>query len=94
MRRRPVPHDSEDRLEAEIARIERQLARLRGGSQKEEQLQKIKQLETAPSLNKWLSRRSLDHRRSRRPAAMEQLKMGIIRRVRKSSTVIWLNRAS
>jgi hypothetical protein len=56
MPRSPIPHTFEDRLEAEKARLERRAARLQDGSTlKDELLKKIRQLETAERLSKWLS---------------------------------------
>jgi hypothetical protein len=53
-RRRSIPHTFEDRIEAEKARIEGRVARLRDGP-KDELLEKIRQLETAAQINAWLS---------------------------------------
>jgi hypothetical protein len=49
------PSTFEDRIEAERARIARQVDRIRDGPKKKELLQKIKQLETAARINKWLA---------------------------------------
>ena len=54
-RRRSIPHTFEDRIEAEKARIEGRVARLRDGPKKDELLEKIRQLETAAQINGWLS---------------------------------------
>ena len=54
-RRRSIPHTFEDRIEAEKARIEGRVARLRDGPKKDELLEKIRQLETAAQINAWLS---------------------------------------
>ena len=55
-RRRSTPHTFEDRIEAEIARLEVKLARLRRkGPKQDELLNKIRQLETAAQINEWLS---------------------------------------
>ena len=53
--RRSIPHTFEDRIEAEKARIEGRVARLRDGPKKDELLEKIRQLETAAQINAWLS---------------------------------------
>jgi hypothetical protein len=54
-RRRSNPHTFENRIEAEKARLEVQVARLRHGPKKDELLEKIRQLETAAQINEWLS---------------------------------------
>ena len=54
-RRRSVPHTFEDRIAAEKARLEAQVAKLKPGPQKEVLLRKIRQLETASHINEWLS---------------------------------------
>jgi hypothetical protein len=54
-RRRSMPHTFEDRIEAEKARIEGRVARLRDGPKKDELLEKIRQLETAAHIHEWLS---------------------------------------
>ena len=54
-RRRSIPHTFEDRIEAEKARIEVKVARLRDGPKKDELLEMIRQLETAAQINEWLS---------------------------------------
>ena len=54
-RRRSIPHTFEDRIEAEKARIEGRVARLRDGPKKDELLEKIRQLETAAQIHEWLS---------------------------------------
>ena len=54
-RRRSTAHTFEDRIAAEKARLEAQVARLRDGPKKDELLEKIRQLETASHINEWLS---------------------------------------
>jgi hypothetical protein len=54
-RRRSVPHTFEDRIAAEKAKLEAQVAKLRPGPQMDELLKKIRQLETASHMNEWLS---------------------------------------
>ena len=54
-RRRSTPHTFEDRIAAEKARLEAQIARLRGSPKKDELLEKIRQLETASHMYAWLS---------------------------------------
>ncbi|MET3839368.1 hypothetical protein ABIE49_001446 [Bradyrhizobium sp. OAE829] len=54
-RRRSVPHTFEDRIAAEKARLEAQVAKLKPGPQKEVLLRKIRHLETASHINEWLS---------------------------------------
>jgi hypothetical protein len=44
----------EDRIAAEKARLEAQVARLPAGSQKDSLLEKISRLENASYMNKWL----------------------------------------
>ena len=53
--RRSIPHTFEDRIEAEKARLEAQVARLRPSPKKDEMLERIRQLETAAHINEWLS---------------------------------------
>ena len=54
-RRRSTPHTFEQRIEAEKARLELKLARLRRkGPKQDELLNKIRQLETAAQINEWL----------------------------------------
>jgi hypothetical protein len=54
-RRRSIPHTFEDRIAAEKARLEAQVAELKPGPQKEGLLKKIGQLETASHINEWLT---------------------------------------
>jgi hypothetical protein len=54
-RRRSDPHTFEDRIAAEKAKLEAQVAKLRPGPQMDELLKKIRQLETASHMNEWLS---------------------------------------
>jgi hypothetical protein len=54
-RRRSSAHTLEDRIAAEKARLEAQLAKHKPGPQKDELLKKIGQLETASHMNEWLS---------------------------------------
>ena len=55
-RRRPsTPHTFEDRIAAQKARLEAQVAKLSSGAEKDRLLEKIGQLEKASYMNKWLS---------------------------------------
>ena len=54
-RRRSVPHTFEERIAAEKAKLEEQVAKLKPGHQKEALLGKIRQLETAAHMSEWLS---------------------------------------
>ena len=54
-RRRSTPHTLEDRIAAEKARLEAQVAKLPLGSEKDRLLEKVSQLEKASHMNKWLS---------------------------------------
>lgn len=54
-RRRSVPHTFEDRIAAEKAKLEAQVAKLRPGPQMDELLKKIRQLDTAAHMSEWLS---------------------------------------
>jgi len=54
-RRRSIPHTFEDRIAAEKARLEAQVAKLKPGPQKDGLLKKISQLETASHINEWLT---------------------------------------
>jgi hypothetical protein len=54
-RRRSIPHTFEDRIAAEKARLEAQVAKLRPGPQKDGLLRKISQLDTASHINEWLT---------------------------------------
>jgi hypothetical protein len=56
-RRRSVPHTFEDRIAAEKARLEAQVAKLKPGPKKDGLLKKISQLETATHINEWLTAR-------------------------------------
>ena len=63
-RRRSTAHTFEDRIAAEKARLEAQVARLRDSPKKDELLEKIRQLETASHINEWLSSPGLQPPRS------------------------------
>ena len=54
-RRRSVPHTFEDRIAAQKAKLEAQVAKLKPGLRKDGLLEKIRQLETASHINKWLT---------------------------------------
>jgi hypothetical protein len=54
-RRRSTPHTFEERITAEKARLESQVARLKPGPERDGVLKKISQLETAAHINEWLS---------------------------------------
>jgi len=54
-RRRSVPHTFEDRIAAEKAKLEAQVAQLQPGPQMDLLLKKIRQLETASHVNEWLT---------------------------------------
>jgi hypothetical protein len=54
-RRRSVSHTFEDRIAAEKAKLEGQVAKLRPGPQRDALLRKIGQLETAAHMSEWLS---------------------------------------
>jgi hypothetical protein len=54
-RRRSVPHTFEENIAAQKARLEAQVARLKPGPQKDALLIKIRQLDTAAHVSKWLS---------------------------------------
>jgi hypothetical protein len=54
-RRRSVSQPFEDRIAAEKARLEAQVAELAPGPQKDGLLKKISQLETATHINEWLN---------------------------------------
>ena len=54
-RRRSVPHTFEDRIAAEKAKLEAQVAKLKPGPKMDELLRKIGQLETAAHISAWLS---------------------------------------
>ena len=53
-RRRSTPHTFEDRIAAQKARLEAQVAKLPPGSEKDGLLEKIDRLENASRMNKWL----------------------------------------
>ena len=54
-RRRSTPHTFEDRIAAEKAKLEAQVAKLKPGPQMDALREKIRQLETASHMNEWLS---------------------------------------
>ena len=54
-RRRSAPHTFEDRIAAEKAKLEAQVAKLKPGPQMDGLREKIRQLETASHMNEWLS---------------------------------------
>jgi len=54
-RRRSIPHTFEDRIAAEKAKLEGQVAKLKRGPQMDALRKKIRQLETASHMNEWLS---------------------------------------
>ena len=54
-RRRSTPHTFEDRIAAEKAQLEVQVAKLPPGSEKDRLLVKISQLKNASHMNKWLT---------------------------------------
>jgi len=54
-RRRSAPHTFEDRIAAEKAKLEAQVAKLKPGPQMDALRKKIRQLETASHMNEWLS---------------------------------------
>jgi hypothetical protein len=54
-RRRSTPHTFEDRIAAEKAKLEAQVAKLKPGPQMDALRKKIRQLETASHMNEWLS---------------------------------------
>ena len=54
-RRRSAPHTFEDRIAAEKAKLEAQVAKLKPGPQIDALREKIRQLETASHMNEWLS---------------------------------------
>ena len=55
MRHRSASHTFEDRIAAEKARLEAQVAKLKPGPERDRVLVKIRQLETASHINDWLS---------------------------------------
>jgi hypothetical protein len=54
-RRRSVPHTFEDRIAAEKARTEAEVAKLKPGPVKDALLKKVSQLDFANRMNKWLT---------------------------------------
>ena len=54
-RRRSVPHTFEENIEAEKAKVQAQVAKLKPGPQMDLLLKKIRQLETASHVNEWLT---------------------------------------
>jgi cell division protein FtsB len=54
-RRRSAPHTFEDKIAAEKAKLEAQVAKLKPGPQMDALRKKIRQLETASHMNEWLS---------------------------------------
>jgi hypothetical protein len=54
-RRRSVPHTFADNIAAEKAKLEAQLAELTPGAQMDATLRKLRQLDTAAHISKWLS---------------------------------------
>ena len=63
-RRRSIPHTFEDRIAAEKARLEAQVAKLPHGPQKDGLLKKISQLDTASHINEWLTSPGFSRRQS------------------------------
>jgi hypothetical protein len=54
-RRRSLPHSFEDNIAAEKARLEAQVAELKPGPQMDALRRKIRQLETATHISRWIS---------------------------------------
>ena len=54
-RRRSVPHTFEENIAAEKAKLEAQIAQLKPGPEMNAVLKKIRQLEAASHMSKWLS---------------------------------------
>ena len=54
-RRRSVPHTFEEKIAAEKAKLEAQVAKLKPGPQKDALLRKIRQLDTAAQWSEWCS---------------------------------------
>jgi hypothetical protein len=54
-RHRAVPRTFKDRIAAEKARIEKQLAEVPHGAERDALSTKIRQLETASRINEWLA---------------------------------------
>ena len=63
-RRRSSAHTFEDRIAAEKAKLEAQIAKLKPGPQMDGLLKKISQLETAANINEWLTSPGLQPPRS------------------------------
>ena len=59
MRHRSKPHRFEDQLALEKERLEREVAKLPGGSERDVLVRKIRQIDTAAHINAWLSSRGL-----------------------------------
>jgi hypothetical protein len=53
-RSRSKPHSFEDQLAEAAAKLEAQARKLRPGKQRDELLQKLRQIEAAANLNHWL----------------------------------------
>ena len=58
-RRRSPPHTFEENLAAEKAKLEAQVAELRPGPQMDALRKKIRQLETATHISRWVSSNGL-----------------------------------
>jgi len=54
-RRRSVPHTFEEKIAAEKAKLEAQVAKLKPGPEKDALVRKIRQLDTAAHVSEWLS---------------------------------------
>lgn len=54
-RRQATPHRFDDRITAEKAKLEAQVAKLKPGPEKDLLLRKIRQLHTLSHINDWLS---------------------------------------
>lgn len=54
-RRQSVPHTFDDKIAAEKAKLENQLAALKHGPEMDALRKKIRQLETASHMSEWLS---------------------------------------
>jgi hypothetical protein len=61
-RRRSVPHTFEENIAAEKAKLEAQIAQLKPGPEMNAVLKKIRQLEAASHMSKWLSSPGLQAR--------------------------------
>jgi len=59
MRHRSKPHSFEDQLAVAKERLEREVAKLPGGSERDVLVRKIRQVDTAAHINAWLSSRGL-----------------------------------